>query len=465
MAPHLTITCPHCKNAGRVEVDIPEEGKLLVCPSCQYRFYVTPDGSTRRRPAPSQPTPVPPPLNERHLDFVHQLAAELPGWEREGIISADQRQRILDRYTKLRQADTKAAPSRLITILSILGVLLVGVGVFAFIAANWSALPRAGKLAVIIGSMLVSYAAGYWLRYGKHAYPRVGGALILLGGIIFGAAIYFVAQLYHLSIHYPNGPLLWGVATLPLAYLLGLPSLLFLAVADLLAWLAMEGSFHHGNRHELSLVVLVGTAGTACWLIGCVHQLRARLAPLALPWQTIGALVILGALFPFTFADSFSHALAMEGLTRYYAGSGALAAVALGVLVSGDLGKDGWWHEPAAGLVLLAFFLLTAGGILTVPAAMTGLAAIVFNILYALLIIGLILLGFRRQSMAQINIALLFFVVDLIARYVDIFWKLLDRSLFFIGGGLLLIAGGIFLERKRRIVLANLHDQEVNRAH
>jgi uncharacterized membrane protein len=79
--------------------------------------------------------------------------------------------------------------------------------------------------------------------------------------------------------------------------------------------------------------------------------------------------------------------------------------------------------------------------------------------------VGLIALGFQRQCMAQINIALLFFVIDLIARYVDVFWQLLPRSLFFIAGGLLLMAGGVFLERKRRIVLANLHDQEVAGVH
>jgi uncharacterized membrane protein len=39
------------------------------------------------------------------------------------------------------------------------------------------------------------------------------------------------------------------------------------------------------------------------------------------------------------------------------------------------------------------------------------------------------------------------------ARYVDFFWKLLPRSLFFIAGGCILLAGGVFLERKRRSVL------------
>lgn len=465
MAPTLTITCPHCKSPGRVDVEIPSEGKLLVCPSCRYRFYVTPDGSTRRRQAPDQPTPTPPALNERHQDFVKQLAQEMPSWERAGIITTDQSRRILDRYTKLRPAEKRVVPSRLIAILSVLGAILVGVGIFAFVAANWGALGKETKIGVIVGAMLVSYSAGYVLRYGQRHYPRVGEALLLLGGIIFGAAIYFVAQLYHISVHYPNGPLIWGLAILPLAYLLRLPSLLWLAVVDLLAWLAMEGSFHQGNHHDLALVVLVGTAGVAAWLIGYAHQRCDKLAPLALPWQTLGALTALGALFPYTFADSFHHQLALGDLLWFHLAIVLVACVAVGALIVGELAEAGWWHAPLAGLVVLSFFLLTASGILAVPTTMASLAAIVFNIIYALAIVGLIFIGFQRQSMAQINIALLFFVADLIARYVDVFWQLLPRSLFFIVGGLLLIAGGIFLERKRRIVLTNLYDQEVTGAH
>ena len=83
---------------------------------------------------------------------------------------------------------------------------------------------------------------------------------------------------------------------------------------------------------------------------------------------------------------------------------------------------------------------------------------------WVVLIVAMITYGFQHQCMALINLALAFFVATLIARYTDIFWRLLPRSLFFIVGGLLLIAGGVFLERKRRIVLDNLRDLEVRDA-
>ena len=37
-----------------------------------------------------------------------------------------------------------------------------------------------------------------------------------------------------------------------------------------------------------------------------------------------------------------------------------------------------------------------------------------------------------------------------LTKYFDLFWDLMDRSLFFIVGGLILVFGGIALEKKRK---------------
>jgi uncharacterized membrane protein len=49
-----------------------------------------------------------------------------------------------------------------------------------------------------------------------------------------------------------------------------------------------------------------------------------------------------------------------------------------------------------------------------------------------------------------VNMAFLFFGLGLLSRYFDTFWTLLDRSYFFMAGGLLLIGGGYLLEKQRR---------------
>jgi uncharacterized membrane protein len=49
-----------------------------------------------------------------------------------------------------------------------------------------------------------------------------------------------------------------------------------------------------------------------------------------------------------------------------------------------------------------------------------------------------------------VNLGLFSFVVFVLTRYFDLFFSAMNRSLFFIFGGVLLLAGGYFLERNRR---------------
>lgn len=438
-------------------MEIPESGKLVVCPTCGYRFYVTPDGSTTRRQPPPQPSPAPPPPNERHVAFVRQLEQEMPGWIRDGIISTDQHQQILDRYTRLRRPDARPGRGRLVRVIALLGLTLLGATLCVFIAANWAGLPREARIGGIALLMLASHGGGYFLRYGSRPHPRAGGALILLGCLIFGAAVYAVARLYHLNVHPHELAPLWGAAILPLAYLTTLPTLLFAALAALLAGLAMEGGARPGNSHELAPVMLVGAAGVWTWLMGGLHRLRPNLWGLAHPWQLTGSVASLGALFVFTFPYPYRQQLSMGGLSRLHAAIAVVTLATAAGLLAGNRSKPQGWHEPVAGIILLTFFLLAASGALALPGLALP-ASILFNLLYALLLLGLVVHGFRHRSMGQINIALFFFVADLIARYMDIFWTILPRPLFFIAGGVLLIAGGAFLERKRRIAIANLLD-------
>ena len=70
--------------------------------------------------------------------------------------------------------------------LSILGAVLVGLGIITFFAANWDEIPRSVKLGALIAGVVLSYGAGFflWQRLG---YTAVGIALVLLGCIIYGA--------------------------------------------------------------------------------------------------------------------------------------------------------------------------------------------------------------------------------------------------------------------------------------
>lgn len=103
-----------------------------------------------------------------------------------------------------------------ILIIVSIGALLIGVGIFSFVAANWSDLPKITKLLVIILSMLSSYTIGWFLRE-DFGYRKTGTALIFLGSIIYGAGIFLVAQVFNIRANWPDGFLLWLIGLLLLS--------------------------------------------------------------------------------------------------------------------------------------------------------------------------------------------------------------------------------------------------------
>ena len=397
--------------------------------------------------------------SEEDFAFLRTLKKETDLWLSEGLITQDQRDRILARYRVLNEADEKAGSGKLITTITVLGSVLIGTGILLFVAANWSEIPKWGKLAIIFLSMIVSYGTGFFLRFERKNFPKAGAALILLGALIFGAGIFLIAQIYHITVHYPNGPLLWGLGILPLAYLLGFRSILALALADLLVWLGMESSFHLSLLYGgfLSLVALYLTAGIGLWAFGLMHRGFDALKNLSAPPVVLGVLITFGSGYLLTF-EVYRSAFSPAGLTLFYGGT-VLLFVVSGVFyaISGNRAKA--WASEMLGLALLMAAVLLMVFTAKTPQNAHGdgvhMLRLTTNIVFACGVVGLIVLGYVQRYTAYINIGLLFFVLDVTARYFDFFWRLLPRSVFFIVGGVILLLGGVFLERKRRNVLAS----------
>jgi uncharacterized membrane protein len=395
-----------------------------------------------------------------HIRFLQKLDAETAKWEHEGLIETSQRTRILDRYRASLDAEEHAGPARLVTTISLLGAVLIGAGIMLFIASNWYVIPNGGRLAIIFTAMLASYGAGFTLRYDRGTYPRVGGALILLGAIIFGAGIFLVAQMYHVTVHYPNGPLLWGLGILPLAYLLGHRSLLALAIADLLVWLGMEMQFwiSDGKSWEMQEVTVYLMAGALIWGAGLAHQGSARLKTLSQPYIVMGCLVTFMGCFVLTF-DVYRQRFGSPSLIPFYALIAALFIAALAVRVYARKNENLWEAEIVGLSAVMGAALYLALAYRGTGAGSGALLVLMANLLFAGGVVGILVLGYFRRYPAYVNIGLVFFVLDVTARYCDFFWRLLPRSLFFIIGGIILLTGGVCLERKRRRILDQFHGE------
>lgn len=397
--------------------------------------------------------------------FVARLAAETRHWESEGLITPDQARAIISSYGPTGTAmATRRAQTKLISVLAIFGVVLVGIGVVLFFAANWEEIPRALRLAMIIVAIPSTYALAYWLRFVKQ-YERVGTAIVLLGAIIYGAGIHLVAQIYNFPVNDPTLFTYFFLGVIPLAYLVRSQSVMVLALG---IFLAMVGFWVHDNVRDagngesqaIFSFALYAMLGLGLYGLGRLQGAFISTRSYSKAFEVIGVTTVLASIYLLGFRflyESFSSGEKIDsnapiGLWIAFYMSAAVGILALAAAVVRFRLRSWAWpilaYEAAAGVVVMAVVvpvvLVTHNSDLTFP--------IVFNTLLFLGIIGLVFVGYIRGQEAFLNVALGFFGLHVVSRYFELSWDLLDRSVVFMVAGAILLGGGFLLERGRRKV-------------
>lgn len=444
--------------------------------------------------------------------FLTRLAKELPDWVARGWVKAGADRAILDHV-----AAQRSGTPWLTYAFSILGVLLFGSGIITYFAANWGEIPKIIKLAILFGSMWLAYGAAWHALRNDHA-PLLGQALLLLGAILFGANIMLIAQIYHIDSHFPNGVLLWSVGALVGAYLVRSQPMLVVAIALGWLWTTLELE-HFWNRHDthwpflilwaaflpliywhrfraalhLALVALLMwslysffisgifwsavskiylvqfyfLAYLAVFLLGMLFATYERLRDFARPVQGYGIFAVLVSAYALTspYLQSGRWGFLWGGKAlRAAADSGQIAAtfvllVLVAALALWHRSRTGGAARPAYlrwGQVLIAAIVALMLANLFLGGVRGGTVAIAFNLLFFAGLLWLIYAGMHTDDRFLVNLGFVFFGLTLLTRYFDTFWTLLNRSFFFMAGGLLLIAGGYALERQRRRITSGI---------
>ncbi|MXY20836.1 MAG: DUF2157 domain-containing protein [Dehalococcoidia bacterium] len=403
-------------------------------------------------------------------DFIRRLPAEVTRWQANGLISEEQAAAILGRYDSNGAASGGSAiGNRVVTVITIMGVSLIGLGVIAFIAANWSAIPALAKLALMVIGTPVIYIIGWFVGY-RLGYARIGAAIILLGAIAFGASIHLIAQAYHVPVNHPNLVPLWFLGVVPLAYitrsraLLGLSLILFLSAAGFRSqeWLSPLGD------EEIALMIPAFlTLGAFLFAAGRMQARFAETRQFARLCDVSGLMVVAVAIYVFSF-NFFWEELGGYGVafaelsTEYWLTvgiAGLAAALMVGVAGWRDAGQRSgqvWWEAGA----------LAAMG-LTAAAMWLGLAFgdqslwWVFNLLMLAGVLAMIAAGYRWNRAWPINLAIAVFSITLFTRYFEFGFGLLGQSVAFIVAGIILLAGGFGMEYLRRRLVGRIRREGV----
>jgi uncharacterized membrane protein len=441
------------------------------------------------------------PAEPQRETFLNWLGDQLPAWTREGLLTEDQARRIRARYDfREGEMDRRAGPGRLVAAILVMGALLVGAGILAFIASNWEGMPDAARLALVFTGVVGLNAAGYELAFRRADFPRLGQALLLAGALAYGAGVFLVAQIFHLSGDWTGAFLLWGVGALTVAAAVRSAPVFGVAAAALAVWAAGEAVDFERNR-LVTLGVLAGTLlPLACWR-GCakhaaiaagalavyfavtpaqwdrkaedllpsawlavagafvaVAAVHARFgSALGAPWRHLGAFGAMAATFALGFkdlAEELAPRAAMEGVVPGHVAllvvAGAAGALALA------LARDRAARiEAAAALAAVALGVLWLLGI---DRETAGVFALASNFAFFGGALGLVAAGYRERRGALAYQGLAWFGLGLVGRYCEYGYRFIDKSLFFVVGGLLLLGLGWAMELQRRRIASALKE-------
>ena len=161
------------------------------------------------------------------------LQKQIPVWQSEGFITAQQGERILAYY-----AGRRAEGSRNIALIlfGILGALLIGGGVLLIIAHNWAELGRGFRTILSVTPLILCQAGSAWVLHRRADSTAWREGWGLGWTISIAAAIALVAQTYHMPGSFDSFMLTWMSLTLPVLYVMQSTTTLLVYLAGVTTW-------------------------------------------------------------------------------------------------------------------------------------------------------------------------------------------------------------------------------------
>ncbi|MDA1202139.1 MAG: DUF2157 domain-containing protein [Planctomycetota bacterium] len=171
------------------------------------------------------------------MSLLHNrwLADQLPGWEREGIVTLDGARRLRERYP------VESARGLAQMIVGAVGALLVGTGLVAVLASNWDDFPRWVRLLLAFGPLAASQAVTWLvLRRGEAAKGWQREAAAVVQTLAAGAAMALVSQIYNLPGRWTELLFWWCLVSLPLAWTLASQAVAIAYLVGIAVWTVAE---------------------------------------------------------------------------------------------------------------------------------------------------------------------------------------------------------------------------------
>lgn len=258
---------------------------------------------------------------------------------------------------------------------------------------------------------------------------------------------------------------------------------LIFSLVGLASWWGAQAAEWLQGKDIKTSAILAGLAFIALlfYALGHLHEKEIKFKRFAFVYLVLGIIAITGALFFFSTKPGIG---ALGNMTKGASLFGSWQiTLSLLIFIASIAGVT--LYSASRRLIspfeLIAVFVFTAlfgliallpeqnmfiqsgsryssygGGELSVSGVFW---ALIFNLAVFLELLGLIFSGYLRKESWLINLGAFFLFLLIIVKYFDWFFTFLDKSIFFIGAGILLFVVGWFMEKGRRYMLTEIKSE------
>ena len=386
----------------------------------------------------------------------------LDHWRATGLLTAEQAEAL---RADLEAHERQHSSGRAVTIFATIGAVLVGLGVILFVASNWARMGPVARVLVLSAGYVAAAVGAVWAE--KWGLPKIANSVWVLVTLMLGANITLIAQIFNYSLTYWQGPFLWMVGAVAMGYARQSPAQGAIAVPlGLLAlgWIGGGSGWFMDDQIQFlvspgglrPLLPLIGLG-----LIATALLLRRREAwgfaeAACFKWGTL--LIVIPLILSTVDVKAVEWIFGIDLTTKQIVIlSGVGVLVALAVLFG--RARAELVRPVLIGLTLLFLLLIVpVDGKPWLDMEVGG-----SHLPYGLYVVGVFVLtllaiglGVRTQNPPLINTAIYSMAVLIVIQYFSWSFLLLDRSLVFIVGGILLIVMAILLEKKRRALVSRI---------
>lgn len=378
---------------------------------------------------------------------------QIEKWLQKGLIN-EELAKILSEDLKTENEKKRKIATQIV--IYTIGVILLGIGVISFVAGNDWILELLEKtpllqVFVLFFFALLSLYLGWELGYNKKNFPRLGGALVFLSTILIGTVYIQMGQTYNWNTNASSVLTLWLLSIFPVAFIFNSKPVNWICIILFLITFPYYYYEWQYDSGEVWTIFMPFSLFGILYTFANIPAVSKKFSSFALSYKMTA---LVPAFFTFLILV-FTAEESYQMLNWHYL---AVPAVIIGInLWNYFADKSPLKKHETIFITALMVFILSLLVLKTVNPAVIMFFAHVFIIW---IIAEGLKWGYEFENVSLINMNNFFLLIYLLCVYCRYGWNFLDKTLFFLLGGIGLLALGILLEKGKRKKLLKVKEEE-----